>query len=86
MARGTTARMRCGSKATWQGCGWPTRGAGGAQGAGTWQEATRVHAGPCGRPCGAPRGRGWQMEGPWVSGPWLGIWGGNANALPHPIF
>ena len=43
MARGTTARMRRGSEATWQGREWPTRGAGGAQGADTWQEATRVH-------------------------------------------
>ena len=24
------------------------------------------------------------MEGPRVSGPWLGVWGGNANALPRP--
>ena len=30
MARGTTTRMRHGSEATWQGRGWPTRGAGGA--------------------------------------------------------
>ena len=37
-------RMRCGTEATWQGRGWPTRGAGSAQGADTWQEATRVHA------------------------------------------
>ena len=46
VARGTTARMRCGTESTWQSRGWPTRGAGGAQGAYTWQEATRVHAGP----------------------------------------
>ena len=26
------------------------------------------------------------MEGPRVSGPWLGVWGGNANALPRPSF
>ena len=44
VARGTTARMRRGTEATWQGRGWPTRGASGAQGADTWQEATRVHA------------------------------------------
>ena len=31
MARGTTARMRRGSEATWQGRGWPTRGAGGTR-------------------------------------------------------
>ena len=44
MARGTTARMRRCTEATWQGHGWPTRGAGGAQGADTWPESTRVHA------------------------------------------
>ena len=27
---------------------------------------------------------GWHLEGPRVSGPWLGVWGGNANALPCP--
>ena len=43
VAGGTTARMRCGSEATWQGRRWPTRSTGGAQGADTWQEATRVH-------------------------------------------
>ena len=34
-------------------------------------------------------GATWQggrlMEGPRLSGPWLGDWGGNANALPRPI-
>ena len=50
MARGTTARVRRGAEAMWQSSGWPTRGPGGAQGADTWQEATRVHAGPCGCP------------------------------------
>ena len=68
MARGTTARMRRGAEATWQGRGWPTRGARGAQGADTWQEATRVHV-------DAREGRhvaigGRHMEGPWVGGPW----------------
>ena len=48
VACGTTARMRRGAEATWQGCGWPTRGTGGAQGADTWQEAKRVHMGACG--------------------------------------
>ena len=87
VARRTTARMWRGTEATWQGCGWPTRGVGGAQGADTWQEATCVHAGPHGRPCGAPRGKGgWRLEGPRVSGPRLGDWGGNTNALPHPTF
>ena len=46
MARGTPARMRCGAEATWQGRGWPTRGAGGALHADTWQEATSVHGSP----------------------------------------
>ena len=58
--------MRRGTEATWQGRGLPTLGAGGAQGADTWQEATRVHAGPRGRPCGVPRGRGagdWRAHG-----------------------
>ena len=41
VARGTSARMRCGTEATWQGRAWPTGGAGGAN---TWQEATWVHA------------------------------------------
>ena len=67
VARGTTTRMRRGTEAMWQGSEWPTRGAGGAQGADTWQEATRVHA-------DARVGRhvagGQQMEGPRVSGPW----------------
>ena len=44
MARGTTARVRHGTEATWKSRGWPMRSAGGAQGADTWQEATRVHA------------------------------------------
>ena len=25
------------------------------------------------------------MKGPWVSGPWLEYWGGNANALPRSM-
>ena len=43
MVRGTTARSRRGAEAMWQSRGWPTRGAGGTQGADMWQEATRVH-------------------------------------------
>ena len=35
--------MRRGTEATWQGRAWPMRGVGGAGGADTWQEATRVH-------------------------------------------
>ena len=46
VARGTTAQVRRDAEAMWQSRGWPTRGAGGAQGADTWQEATGVHAGP----------------------------------------
>ena len=69
MACGTNARMRRGTEAMWQGHAWPTQG---EQSADTWQEATRVHAGPRGRPCGAPRDRwgGWQVKDPRVSGPW----------------
>ena len=33
--------MRHGTKATWQGRAWPTRGADGTD---TWQETTQVHA------------------------------------------
>ena len=40
MARRTSARMRRGTEAMWQGRAWVTRGAGGAD---TSQEATRVH-------------------------------------------
>ena len=28
---------------------------------------------------------GWYLKGPRVSGPWLGVWGGNANALCRPL-
>ena len=66
VARGTTVQMRRGIEATWQGRRWPTRGAGGTQGADTWQEATRVHAGPRGCPYGAPHGKGvgiWRARG-----------------------
>ena len=41
LARRTTALMRRGTEATWQGSGWSARGAGGAEVADTWQEATR---------------------------------------------
>ena len=49
-----------------------------------WQgprESTRM-------PEGAPRGErgGWHFKGPRVSGPWLGVWGDNANALCRPTF
>ena len=41
VARGTSGRMRCGTKATWQGRAWPTQGASGTD---TWQKAMRVDA------------------------------------------
>ena len=41
VARGTSAPMRRGTEATWQGRAWPTRGASGVD---TWQVAKRVHA------------------------------------------
>ena len=64
VARGSTAPLRRGAEATWQGRVWPTRGAGGAD---AWQE-------PHGRSTWAPvRGATWQkgsqVEGPRVSGP-----------------
>ena len=59
--RGTTARMRRGAEATWQGCGWPTRGARGAQGVDTRQEGTRVHASTRTPVWGAT----WQRVGIW---------------------
>ena len=46
VARGIIARMRRGTEATWQGRGWPARGAGGA-GHG---HVAGGHAGPRGCP------------------------------------
>ena len=68
VVRGATARMRRGTEAMWQGRGWPTRGPGGAQGADTWQEATRVHADA--RVGRHVAGEGRHLEDPRVSGPW----------------
>ena len=52
--------MRRGTKATWQGRAWPTRGAGGAD---PWQEATRVHA-DAREGCHVARGAGsWRAHG-----------------------
>ena len=85
VARGTTARMRRGVEATWQGRGWPTQGACGAPGADMWQEATRVHVVHADASVGchvAGAVGSWRAHE--YSGPWLGIGGGNANALPHP--
>ena len=63
VARGTTGRVRRGAEATWQSRGWPTRGAGGTQGAATWQGATSPH-GSTWAPGGVPRGRGLADGGP----------------------
>ena len=41
VASGTSARMRRGTNATWQGRVWPTQGAGGAD---TWRDVTQIHA------------------------------------------
>ena len=70
MARGTIARMRRGAEATWQSRGWPMRGAGGAQSATTWQEATR----PRGSMWAPVWGARWQEGGKAVGGP-MGIVG-----------
>ena len=84
MARETSARIRRGSEATWQGRGvphaerrklkaWP-RG-----------EGPRDNAAPRGAPVRVPRGREvciWRAHG--TSGPWLEFGGGNANALSRP--
>ena len=60
--------MRCDTEATWHGREWPTRGAGGAGGADTWQEATQVH--PDTREEHHVASGGWRVKGPQVSGPW----------------
>ena len=65
VARGSTAPLRRGAEATWQGACGPRR-------AKLALTRGRSHTdGPRGRPCGAPRGRrGSHVEGPRVSGPW----------------
>ena len=63
--------------------GKPTRRAAGAQMA---RARGRGHASPRGHPGGATwQSGGSHLEGPRVSGPWLGVWGGNANALRRPL-
>ena len=64
-------------KATWQRHADPR-----AEVARTPGRATQVHADAR----VAPRGnvRGWQVMGPWVSGPRKEYWGGNAKALRRP--
>ena len=64
MERGTIIRMRSGAEATSQSRGWPTRGAGGAQGVATWQEAML----PRGSTWAPVWGATWQ-EGTVVGGP-----------------
>ena len=62
----------------------PTRRLGGTKEA---RMRGRGHASPCGRPRGRHVARGgWHLKGPRVSGPWLGVWGGNANALYRPTY
>ena len=85
MARGTTARVRRGAEATWQSHGWPTRGAGGAQGAATWQGA--MH--PRGSTWVPEWGTTWQRVGRWrahgIVGPGKIVGGSNAKALHRPL-
>ena len=69
MAHGTTARMRRGAEATWQSRGWPTRGAGGTQGAATWQGATRPHGSMWAPVWGAT----WQRVGRWRADGIMGL-------------
>ena len=61
----------------------PMRGAGGAQVARTRGVG---HTSPRGCPGDATWQGGWHLEGPRVSGPWLGVWGGNANVLSRSSF
>ena len=74
VVHGTTARVRRGAEAMWQSHGWPTRGAGGAQGADTWQEATHVHA--------STRTPVWGAT--WQRG--VGIWRAHGLVGPGKIF
>ena len=47
----------------------------------------RGHTSPHGRLRGRHVVRGgWHLKGPLVSGPWLGVWGSNANAFSRPTF
>ena len=79
VARGTCADARRNSR--------PRDRAARAHAAQGGADADRGHASARERPGGATwREGGWQVEGPWVSGPWLVIWGGNTNALYHPSF
>ena len=82
--RGTQDTHGCNAahKATWQGCTSPRE----AQVAHRARTCGVGHTSPRGRLGGAMRQGGWQVKGPWVSGPWLEVWGGNANAFSHPTF
>ena len=78
MLRVGPARMRHGMQGHMAAPRGPTR----EGGVDTWQG----HASPRGRQGGATwqHEGGWHVKGPWVSGPWLDNWGGNANALRRP--
>ena len=71
--RANVALMRRGTESRWQGSGWPTRGVNGAEGADTWQEATRttrVHKGArVGRHVAGEAGR-WRAHGLGEAGRW----------------
>ena len=84
VARGTTLKVRRGTEATWQSPGGPRGAQEAHSGAATWQGAMRPRGSMWAPVWGATWQVVWQMEGPRVSGPWLVIWGGNANALPRP--
>ena len=55
VARGTTAWVRRGAEATWQSHEWPAHGLVAHRGARARGKWPHDHAGPRGRPCGAPR-------------------------------
>ena len=81
------ARQACGCDAALRPRARATRGPREAQVAWVAQTRGKRPRDPLGRLCGEPRGKGgWRIEGPWVSGPWLGDWGSNANAILHPTF
>ena len=69
-------------KTTWQGRASPRE----AQVAHRARTHGVGHASPGGRLGGATWQGGWQVKGPRVSGPWLEVWGGNANAFSRPTF
>ena len=80
--RAGPARMRRGTQGHVAEPREPTRHAGGAQVART---RGRGHGSPRRRLGGATWQGDWHLEGPRVSWPSLGVWGGNANALGRPL-